>query len=325
MKAEQALELLCHAFDAGRSAHGYLVVGPPRGTAQAVVDRLLQHLFCTETARPCGECVACRQSLLHTHPDLHWLEPEKKSRQFGADTVRDLTRMANQTSYAGGWRAGVLVNADRLTPSAANAFLKTLEEPPPRCAFFLLTDAPQALLPTILSRCQRVTVEGPPVALPADVEARLVGILSMGRPDRALFALGQSDQLKALLDEVKEAIAEGEAGDGGEAAEADVDDDVLAARVSARFRETRSAILQFMLAWQRDVVMLLCGCDHLVYNTPHVDALRRAAAGLTFRSALRNIGVVEALARRLERNMPEEPVFELGFAQLTAGGDNIAC
>lgn len=325
MNDSQAVELLCRAFDAGRSAHGYLIVGPPRGAGQAVVERVLQHLLCSGHPRPCGACPACRQVLLHTHPDLRWLEPEKKSRQFGADTVRDLSRMANQTSYSGGWRAGVLVNADRLTPAAANAFLKTLEEPPPRCAFFLLTDAPQALLPTILSRCQRVTVEGAAVVLPEDVEARLVAILASARPDRTLFALGQSDQLKALLEEVKAAIAEGEAEtESGAAPEAEVDEDVLLARVSARFRELRTAVLQFILAWQRDVVMVLCGCDHLVYNAPHMDALKRAAVGISVRDALRNIGVVETMARQLERNMPEEPVFELGFTQLAAGSDGVA-
>lgn len=68
----------------------------------------------------------------------------------------------SDTAFAGGWKVVVLAGADRLTNEAANAFLKMLEEPPPKTLILLLTDAPQALLPTIRSRCQRIDLDEPP-------------------------------------------------------------------------------------------------------------------------------------------------------------------
>ena len=94
---------------------------------------------------------------LRTHPDIHWLFPEKKSRIVSVEAVHEkFIDPMSQTSFSGGWRVGVLVGADRLNPAGANAFLKTLEEPPARTLFLLLTDAPEQLLPTIISRCQRI-------------------------------------------------------------------------------------------------------------------------------------------------------------------------
>jgi hypothetical protein len=174
-------------------------------------------------------------------------------------------------------------------------------------------------LPTVLSRCQRVTVEGADERLTEDVARRVTGLLALPRPQRMLFAFGQSDGLKALLDEVKQAIMESEA--TGEDADGDVEDDVLDARVSAKFREVRTAVMQRVLAWHRDVAMVVCGCEGLVGNAADLDALRLAAQDLSLRAALRNVQIVEAMNRRLERYMPDETVFEHGFSRIMAGND----
>ena len=81
------------------------------------------------------------------------IEPEKKSRVIAVDAVRALNHRIQTSSFAGGWKVAVIKYADRLNDQAANAFLKTLEEPPARTLLLLLTDAPQSLLPTVVSRC----------------------------------------------------------------------------------------------------------------------------------------------------------------------------
>ena len=161
MKVDEALACLDGARQAGRLAQGYVVEGPLRGEGMELAVRLLSLLFCemSETAgAPCGSCRGCRQVTEHTHPDILWLEPQKKSRQISVEQIRDLQSRMYQTSYGGGWKAGVIVGADRLNIPAGNAFLKVLEEPPGQCLFLLLSEAPQFLLPTILSRCQRLSV-----------------------------------------------------------------------------------------------------------------------------------------------------------------------
>lgn len=312
MRIEAAYELLANAFAAGRPAHGYLVIAPPRGAGQALTERVLALLFCEADSKPCGECRGCVRVAEHRHPDLLWIEPQKKSRIISVDEVRDMQSRVYQTSFEGGWRAVVLAGADRLGAPAANAFLKTLEEPPSRCVFFLLTDRPQGLLPTILSRCQRVTVEGVGEMLPDDVRERLVSILAMDSSRSVVASLGQADLLQGLLKGVRDAVEKGET----EQAEAEGVEDaaIIDARTSARFREIRSAVMRFAVVWYRDVVMLLCGQEGVVYNTEHIDILKAHASRVTTRTAMRNVQRVEEMHRRLERNVADRAVYSLGFA-----------
>ena len=144
MTVDEAYDRICKAIDAGRPANGYLVVGGVRGLGGELADRVLRHLYGGEAD-------------LAAHPDIHRLAPEKKSRIISVEAMRQrLIAPMEMTSYQGGWKAGVVLGADRLKAEAANAFLKTLEEPPKKTLFLLLTERPEQLLPTIISRCQRV-------------------------------------------------------------------------------------------------------------------------------------------------------------------------
>jgi DNA polymerase-3 subunit delta' len=100
---------------------------------------IIQNLFCTAEEKPCKKCASCRRVEEHTEPDVHWIFPEMKSRVISAEQMREkLLAEISQTSFSGGWKVGVLVGADRLNDSSANAFLKTLEEPPENA--FLVVD-----------------------------------------------------------------------------------------------------------------------------------------------------------------------------------------
>ena len=145
-----AAESFRAALESGRVAQAYLVVGNLRDEAIPFAEQALAMVFCEAEAKPCGKCESCRLVLERKHPDVVWIEPEKKSRVVGIDRIRDLQRMIYQTSFSGGWKAAVLASADRVGEDASNAFLKTLEEPPPRCLFLLLSDSPTSMLATIL-------------------------------------------------------------------------------------------------------------------------------------------------------------------------------
>ena len=113
------------------------------------------------TAAPCGTCVACRRVALRQHPDLSWLSPQENSRQIRIEQVRDLSAELALTSHAGGYKVGIISPADALNRFAANALLKTLEEPAARTLLVLVATQPSRLPPTILSRCQRLRVRAP--------------------------------------------------------------------------------------------------------------------------------------------------------------------
>lgn len=160
MEVDAAFALISHAIDAGHAAHGYLIVGDVRGNAAELVRRLLFKLFPNERA----------QVESGSHPDVIVLEPQGKSRTIKVARGKEDERLGMRdglvgpisvSSFSGGWKVGIIVSADRLQLEAANAFLKTLEEPPPKTMFFLLTDQPDAILPTIVSRSQRIDLQLP--------------------------------------------------------------------------------------------------------------------------------------------------------------------
>lgn len=317
MKPDEAFKHLKHSFESGRLAQAYLVVGTPRAGGQALAERVLGLVYCIAAEKPCGDCRACGQVKRHTHPDILWVEPQKKSRKISIEQVRDLQRRIFQTSFSGGWKACVLVGTDRLGPEASNAFLKTLEEPPAKSIFFLLTDSPQFLLTTIVSRCQRITLSGDRVSLPNAWRERLVGVLTQAGPDSTVTAFARADRLVQFLKEIKKTI-EAEESQMASAGALDERDDTLEARINSRYREVRTGIMRYVLLWYRDILLLLCGTDDdFVFNDDCLDLMKKKVGGLTLTQALRNIQALEAMNSQLERNLPEEPVLSLGFSRLT--------
>ena len=147
MEVADAYALISRAIDTGHAAHGYLVCGDLRGQCDALTERILRKLFPNELAQVESRC----------HPDIAWLETEGKSRTIHVKSMRErIVEPMSATAFSGGWKVGVIVGADRMETEAANSFLKTLEEPPPKTLFLLLTDQPDAMLPTIVSRSQRI-------------------------------------------------------------------------------------------------------------------------------------------------------------------------
>lgn len=316
MKLDQALELFRHAVEADRVAQGYVIEGPLRGAAREFAEGALQRLFCTGSRKPCGACRGCRGAREHTHPDLAWIEPQKKSRRISVEQVREFQKAIFQTSFLGGWKACVVFAADRLGGEASNAFLKVLEEPPGKAVFFLLTDSPQALLLTIRSRCQHIALTETAEELPDVWQKPLIEALAAAGGPLAVGALAAAERLVALLGEVKKAAArEVAALVQGEALEAD--DETLDARVNARYREVRSLLMKSMLLWYRDILLLACGADDaLVHHRSALEFLKKKAAAMTRRQAQRNVAVVDAMYRQIERNVPERAVLAGGFLQI---------
>ena len=148
------MEQLMRSVQAGRIVHALLLTGP-HGSGKRTMARLFaQAMVCAGADRPCGVCPACKRFLAGSHPDVHVIRPEKKS--IGVDEVRELIDALSLRPYEGARHIVIVEQADRLTPQAQNALLKTLESPSGEVMFFLVTDAPGALLPTIVSRCQTV-------------------------------------------------------------------------------------------------------------------------------------------------------------------------
>jgi len=320
MSINDTFEMVKRAITSGRPAHGYVIVGPVRGVGMDLSVRILQLLFCSEEKKPCGVCEACRRVAERIEPDVHWIFPEKKSRVISAEQIREqLIHEVTQTSMSGGWKAGVLVGADRLNEASANAFLKTLEEPPERTLFLLLSDAPQQLLPTIVSRCQRIDLNAHR-ELSEPWKSRVVETLSSPLWNRPLERLAMSNVLLSVLVDIKEKAEQVVREESNAAAKVDEEDDVFDAKVSARYREFRNDFLVTLLRWFRDLAVLNArGDESLVHNRAKIDVLKERAARLTLAQVFYNINAVEELARQMERNLSEETLLAYALDRIHHG------
>src|SRR6201999_2221945 len=115
-------------------------------------------------AAPCGRCEGCRRAAAGQHPDVTSVRFIEEAQQLKIEQVRELSAELALTSHQGGYKVGIVSPADSLNRFAANALLKTLEEPPPRTLLILVSSEPSRLPATILSRCQRIQLRAPPRA-----------------------------------------------------------------------------------------------------------------------------------------------------------------
>ncbi|NOH83271.1 DNA polymerase III subunit delta' [Vibrio sp. 03-59-1] len=125
--------------------------------------QLLEHfsaaLMCSNyTSEACGFCHSCELIKSGSHPDLHWIKPEKEGKSITVDQIRQCNHIAQQSSQLNGTRLIIVTPAEAMNESASNALLKTLEEPADNCVFLLVTENSHKLLPTIISRCQQMQI-----------------------------------------------------------------------------------------------------------------------------------------------------------------------
>ena len=151
---EHVTQTLRHAVDSGRVAHAYLFCGP-RGTGKTSTGRILaKAVNCLDPAQgePCNNCDVCRA--INEGRALDVIEIDAASNR-GIDEIRDLREKVNYSPNIARYKVYIIDEVHMITKEASNAFLKTLEEPPPYAIFVLATTEPHRVLPTILSRCQR--------------------------------------------------------------------------------------------------------------------------------------------------------------------------
>ena len=141
-----------------------LLIGGTQGVGKSQFALALAcYVLCAEPSNGhvCGQCRACLLNRAGTHPDIKQLQPEEVGKRLKIDQVRELVEFLTQTSQQGGYRVAIIKPADSMNHNAANALLKSLEEPGSNTLLLLVTDAPNRLLPTVRSRCQRIDFSVP--------------------------------------------------------------------------------------------------------------------------------------------------------------------
>ena len=336
MQQTTAFELVRNAMRNGRIPHAYCLVGDPRGDALALATRIASLLLCEKGGdeAPCGVCDACRRVAGGTHPDVFQIGPEKKSRVIGIEAMREtFLPWAAEKSFAGGWKVGMLLFADRLNPSAANAFLKTLEEPPAETLFLLLAPSVDPMLPTVVSRCQKIDLSSGRTPPPEPWRSLVGEILAAHSAESGLRVAATAARLHALFARITE-DAEGEV-----AAELDAQKKAAQdpkewlqpekgerdAMVSVRAKERRQAIFQAIQEWYRDLFFAATAAEadagrpapSALCFPEHRDEIVRRAERLPVRIAIRLVDAAGRLREKIEdRNLPDQHVFLEAFSYL---------
>lgn len=150
---EPVIHILKSQIEMQALAHTYLVTGRKEWGKQELVQDFVRSLQCEENHlfEDC-ECAACRKVTEGNHPDVMWIGLEEDTRSLKIEQVREMLSWVALRPYEGKWKCFVLYDADRLTIEAANALLKTLEEPPAQTIIFLLVEHKAQILETIQSR-----------------------------------------------------------------------------------------------------------------------------------------------------------------------------
>jgi DNA polymerase-3 subunit gamma/tau len=188
---EHIVRTLSNAVEKGRVHHAYLFVGS-RGTGKTSMAKILaRSLNCVNgpTLTPCGECESCVTIAAGTSLDV--IEMDAASNR-SVDDIRELRERVGFAPAAGRWKVYILDEAHMLTKEAWNAFLKTLEEPPPNTAFVLATTEPQKVMATIVDRCQRFDFQRPSLEQIAEVVRRVAKAESIEIEDGAVALISRS-------------------------------------------------------------------------------------------------------------------------------------
>jgi DNA polymerase-3 subunit delta' len=162
----------------GQHAHAYLLHGPKGIGKRALAERLMARLLCQrpEGLDACGQCKSCLLLKAGSHPDNYILEPEEADKAIKVDQVRELVSFVVQTAQLGGRKVVLIEPVESMNTNAANALLKSLEEPSGDTVLLLVSHQTSRLLPTIKSRCVQQ-------ACPLPCEAMSLAWLAQALPD----------------------------------------------------------------------------------------------------------------------------------------------
>ncbi len=312
------LERLHRAREHGRLPHAMLLTGTPGSGRSRLAFDIAALVNDTDAAS------------VAAHPDIHKLEPGSKSRRILVEPFREFCQPFFSTSFRpGATKVGIILDADRLHLNAANAFLKTLEEPPDHTLFILVTSNPGLLPVTIVSRCAHFPLRSakiPDLAGPAaEVAAATSQVLAAPAKSRLGAALRLARRLQSVLRDAREAVEDEisaafkqEKKRLGDTAEEDwlKDEEArLKALVEARVLATRQHLVGIVAERTADVLRARHGVAGLQFPALAAES-RQLASQFDDAALLRVLDGAARLRLFLERNVKEDIALEAGCLAL---------
>jgi DNA polymerase-3 subunit delta' len=311
---------LRRAHEQNRLGHAYLISGPPGSGKRSLAAELASLVNGTNP----NDVFSAKAR------EIFVAQPESKSRRIVTEQIRDLEHALQMRASGGRQKVAIIPEADRLQPQAANAFLKTLEEPPRDSLLLLLSAVPEALPETIISRCIAIPLAPNKEQKNKPEEERLVQLLQEAASEQNwniqhAYRLAQGFQ--RLLRAIREQIQ--------------AETDVALEREEARYRNStdgawleeraeyykalaesiylqrRAGLIETLFTWWSDVLRAASGIDLMDLPNARKET-SRLAKGFTTTEILRRIHCLEQLREHLNRNIQEALAIEVAFLGIFA-------
>ena len=315
---EVALDYLRGAQERNRLAHAYLITGVI-GSGKRALAAGVAHLV---NGAPVGEVFA------GSAPEIYLASPESKSRQIVIEQIRQLEHALQMRASDGRRKVAIISESDRMNAQAANAFLKTLEEPPNNSLLLLLSGIPEVLPDTIRSRCIAMPLAPPVGVTLSEEESNLIALLS-SRDASAATGVHEAYQLaqgfQRLLGKIRRAIQEenDEAQKREEARYKNTTDGTwlekreehYKALTESLYLHQRSQLVEILFLWWGDILRASTGVA--LRELPAARAKTEAIASrLTTPEILRRLRRLEELRDHLGRNIPVALALEVAFLKI---------
>lgn len=329
------VQVLQRSLEKGRLGHAYLFTGSDLAALEAAARTLAKTLNCQQPPQVgpaglpldcCDTCLSCRKIQGETHADIQWVRPESKLRIISIDQIRDLMQIVHLKPTEAKFKVAVIIAADRLNTAAANAFLKTLEEPPADSILILLSTEPQRLMETILSRCLRLNFGGAHLQLDERRKQWLAEFAALASQEnksllsryRLLGAL--TEHLGLLKEEIgKNLTAESPLEKYEEADPQLVEkwETELAAAIESEYRRQRADLMTTLQYWLRDVWLHTLQADASLLMFPDLaEAAQTVASRVKPEDAVTNLAELDKTLRILHTNVQEALALEVGLLKL---------
>ena len=322
IERSRVVPLLKSSLQRGKLPNAYLLAGPVHVGKMTLAVNLAQALNCEAEDKPCGKCAACRKIKAGKHADVQIVSlasasKDSKTKEIGIDPVREIQHSASLPPYEGKYKVFIIDGAELLSNEAANCLLKTLEEPAENVIYILLTANDKQVLPTVISRCQRLEL----LPLPAcDIEQHMAA-------DKTL----EADKVKLISRlargcpgwAVTAAADEGILADRAEAVERITD--VINGNIGVRFAYAEQLAKQFSqnrqmvfdeleglwLDWWHDLLLVKTGNTETIINIDLTAGLGKAAAEYKLTQIRLFISQIQTAAAQLRLNANPRLVLEV--------------
>lgn len=317
---EWAVQILKEHVLQGSQRHAYLFTGPENIGRRSLALRFAQALNCqkkNDLGEPCLSCDSCERIGRMVHPDLSIVQADQPGGIIKVNQIRDLQRGLALAPYDAEYRIALLSRFEEANQHAANALLKTLEEPPPQVVILITAESAERLLPTIVSRCEMVRLR--PVPIP-DIEAGLRSMRNIpvekahllahvcgGRPGYAIQLYEDPDLMSNRLNWLQDLQT------------------ILSANRVDRFTFAESMtkdnhklrqILKVWLSFWRDVMLTRGNSSLQLTNIDQRESINEAAAKIELSKAREIVSSLEKMFTLLSRNVNPRLVLEVFMLDL---------